>query len=64
MSATSFRSTGTAGYAELLLGSDEALGTRGRIGGGVTHDYVCHGVTTLFAALDIATDEVPAQCKR
>ena len=31
---------------------------------GVTHDYVRHGVTTLFAALDIATGEVPAQCKR
>ena len=31
---------------------------------GVTHDYVRHGTTTLFAALDIATGEVLAQCKR
>lgn len=30
---------------------------------GVTHDYVRHGTTTLFAALDIATGEVFAQCK-
>ncbi len=31
---------------------------------GVTHDYVRHGTTTLFAALDIATGQVIAQCKR
>jgi putative transposase len=31
---------------------------------GVTHDYVRHGTTTLFAALDIATGEVLAQCKQ
>ena len=29
---------------------------------GVTHDYVRHGTTTLFAALDIANGEVLAQC--
>lgn len=31
---------------------------------GVTHDYVRHGTTTLFAALDIASGRVLAQCKR
>ena len=31
---------------------------------GVTHDYVRHGTTTLFAALDVATGHVLAQCKR
>jgi putative transposase len=30
---------------------------------GVTHDYVRHGTTTLFAALDIATGTVFAACK-
>ncbi|GAB7534620.1 hypothetical protein BGC_08300 [Burkholderia sp. 3C] len=30
---------------------------------GVTHDYVRHGTTTLFAALNAATGEVIAQCK-
>jgi putative transposase len=30
---------------------------------GVTHDYVRHGTTTLFAALDIATGAVMGQCK-
>jgi len=30
---------------------------------GVTHDYIRHGTTTLFAALDVATGEVIAQCK-
>ncbi len=30
---------------------------------GVTHDYVRHGATTLFAALNTATSEVIAQCK-
>ena len=30
----------------------------------VTHHYVRHGTTTLFAALDVATGEVLAQCKR
>jgi len=30
---------------------------------GVTHDYIRHGTTTLFAALDIATGEVITQCK-
>ena len=31
---------------------------------GITHDYVRHGTTTLFAALDIATGAVLTQCKR
>lgn len=31
---------------------------------GVTHDYVRHGTTTLFAALDIATGQVLSCCKR
>ncbi len=31
---------------------------------GVTHDYVRHGTTTLFAALDIASGQVLTQCKR
>ena len=31
---------------------------------GVTHDYVRHGTTTLFAALDIATGQVITQCKK
>jgi len=31
---------------------------------GVTHDYVRHGTTTLFAALDVASGKVLAQCKR
>ena len=31
---------------------------------GVTHDYVRHGTTTLFAALDLATGQVIAQCKK
>ena len=31
---------------------------------GVTHDYVRHGTTTLFAALDVATGKVLSQCKR
>jgi transposase len=31
---------------------------------GVTHDYVRHGTTTLFAALDVATGEVISQCKK
>lgn len=30
---------------------------------GVTHNYIRHGTTTLFAAFDIATGEVLAQCK-
>jgi putative transposase len=30
---------------------------------GITHDYVRHGTTTLFAALDIATGHVFTQCK-
>jgi len=30
---------------------------------GITHDYVRHGTTTLFAALDIATGQILAQCK-
>ncbi len=28
-----------------------------------THDYVRHGTTTLFAALDVATGNVTGQCK-
>lgn len=31
---------------------------------GITHDYVRHGTTTLFAALDIATGAVLSQCKK
>ncbi len=31
---------------------------------GVTHNYVRHGTTTLFAALDIASGRVLTQCKR
>jgi len=31
---------------------------------GVTHNYVRHGTTTLFAALDIATGQVITQCKK
>jgi putative transposase len=31
---------------------------------GVTHQYVRHGTTTLFAALDLATGKVIAQCKK
>ena len=30
---------------------------------GVTHDYVRHGTTTLFAALDVATGQVLTSCK-
>ena len=30
---------------------------------GVTHDYKRHGTTTLFAALDVASGEVLAECK-
>jgi len=31
---------------------------------GVTHQYMRHGTTTLFAALDLATGEVISQCKK
>lgn len=31
---------------------------------GVTHGYTRHGTTTLFAALDVQTGDVLAQCKR
>jgi putative transposase len=31
---------------------------------GITHDYVRHGTTTLFAALDVATGAVFTECKR
>ena len=30
---------------------------------GVIHDYVCHGTTTLFASLDIASTTVLTECK-
>lgn len=30
---------------------------------GITHDYVRHGTTTLFAALDVANGQVFTQCK-
>jgi hypothetical protein len=30
---------------------------------GVTSDYIRQGITTLFAALDVATGEVLPQCK-
>jgi hypothetical protein len=29
---------------------------------GITHDYIRHGTTTLFAALDIANDRVLTPC--
>jgi putative transposase len=32
-------------------------------GEGVTHDYVRHGTTTLFAALDIASQTVLTECR-
>ncbi len=31
---------------------------------GITHDYIRHGTTTLFAALDVANGTVLTQCKR
>ena len=31
---------------------------------GVTHGYVRHGTTTLFAALDVATGKVTGQCRQ
>ena len=31
---------------------------------GVTHDYVRHGTTTLFAALNVATGAIISQCRR
>ena len=31
--------------------------------GGATHGYIRHGTTNLFAALDVATGQVIAQCK-
>lgn len=31
---------------------------------GVTHDYIRHGTTTLFAALDVATGDVITQCHK
>ena len=31
---------------------------------GVTHDYIRHGTTTLFAALDVATGKVLTECKQ
>jgi transposase len=31
---------------------------------GITHGYTRHGTTTLFAALDVQTGDVLAQCKR
>jgi putative transposase len=31
---------------------------------GVSHDYIRHGTTTLFAALDIATGKIIARCKK
>lgn len=30
---------------------------------GITHDYIRHGTTTLFAALDVANGQVLTQCK-
>ncbi len=30
---------------------------------GVTHNYIRHGTTTLFAALDVATGAMIAECK-
>ena len=34
------------------------------LGEGYTHDYIRHGTTTLFAALDVATGQVIATCKQ
>jgi transposase len=31
---------------------------------GITHDYIRHGTTTLFAALDVANGSILAQCKQ
>ena len=31
---------------------------------GCTHDYIRHGTTTLFAALDVASDKVTARCRK
>jgi len=31
---------------------------------GITHDYIRHGTTTLFAALDVANGSVLTQCKQ
>jgi transposase len=31
---------------------------------GVTHDYIRHGTTTLFAALDVATGKVLTRCRK
>ena len=31
---------------------------------GYTHDYIRHGTTTLFAALDVANGRLIAQCKK
>ncbi len=31
---------------------------------GVSHDYVRHGTTTLFAALDVTSGRVLTRCKR
>lgn len=31
---------------------------------GVTHDYIRHGTTTLFAALQVATGTIISQCRR
>jgi putative transposase len=31
---------------------------------GVTHDYIRHGTTTLFAALDVANGAIVTQCKQ
>ena len=31
---------------------------------GYTHDYIRHGTTTLFAALDVATGKVIGKCSR
>jgi transposase len=30
---------------------------------GITHDYIRHGTTTLFAALDVANGSILSQCK-
>jgi putative transposase len=31
---------------------------------GVTHEYIRHGATTLFAVLDVANGQVIAQCRQ
>ena len=45
-------------------GSFTALPVRRARAGTMTHDYKRHGTTDLFAALNVATGEVTAQCRQ